>query len=183
LGVTFRGGAARAPFGVLDRHVIRLRPSSRNSKGGAVLRRWLPRIPPVHRLLAASLASLKERDMLDIRSKMIVAISVTTFGVLPANVALSKANDVRLAGSDQTKTLDCAGGWARIAGANNKVTLNGNCAGLTIYGSRNTVTVALQAGAHVRFVGSNNAVTWKTQDAKEPTVLHLGVGNTMTPEH
>jgi hypothetical protein len=40
-----------------------------------------------------------------------------------------------LAGSDQTKTVDCAGGWARIAGANNNVTLTGNCEGLTIYGS------------------------------------------------
>jgi hypothetical protein len=131
-----------------------------------------------------NLESLKERDMLDIRSKMIVAIAVTTFGVLPANVALSKANnDVNLAGSDQTKTLDCAGGWARIAGANNNVTLNGNCAGLTIYGSRNTVTIAFQAGARVRFVGSKNAVTWTTPDAKEPRVLHLGAGNTMTPGH
>jgi hypothetical protein len=119
--------------------------------------------------------------MLNIRSKIIVAIAVTTFGVLPNRVALSKANDVQLAGSDQTKTLDCAGGWARISGANNNVTLNGNCAGLTIYGSRNTVTVALQAGARVRFVGSKNAVTWTTPDAKEPRVLHLGIGNTMTP--
>jgi hypothetical protein len=54
--------------------------------------------------------------MLNIRNKMIVAIAVSAFGVIPANVALSKANDVHLAGSDQTKTLDCAGGWARIAG-------------------------------------------------------------------
>jgi hypothetical protein len=121
--------------------------------------------------------------MFDFRSKMIVAIAVTAFGVLPSNVALSKATDVLLAGSDQTKTLDCAGGWARIAGANNNVTLNGNCAGLTIYGSRNTVTVAFQAGARVRFVGSKNAVTWTTPDAKEPRVFHLGAGNMMTPGH
>ncbi len=48
--------------------------------------------------------------MLNIRNKMIVAIAVTAFGVLFANVARSKTNDVRIAGSDQTKTLDCAGG-------------------------------------------------------------------------
>jgi hypothetical protein len=53
-------------------------------------RRGIP--PRVRRLLAA-------------QSKMIVAIAVTTLGVLPANVALSKATDVLLAGSDQTKTL------------------------------------------------------------------------------
>ena len=121
--------------------------------------------------------------MLDIRDKIIVAITVTFFGVTAANVALSKANGVRLAGSDQTKTLDCAGGWAQIAGANNTLTLTGNCAGLTIYGSRNTVTVAFQEGAHVRFVGSKNAVIWTTPDAKEPGILHLGVGNTMTRGH
>jgi hypothetical protein len=100
-----------------------------------------------------------------------------------ANVALSKANDVHLAGSDQTKTLDCAGGWARIAGANNNVTLTGDCAGLTIYGSRNTVQGAFQTEARVRFVGSNNAVTWTTPDGKEPKALHLDASNTMTPGH
>ncbi len=121
--------------------------------------------------------------MLNIRNKMILAIAVTAFGVILANVARSKANDVRLAGSDQPKTLDCAGGWARIAGSNNNVTFTGNCVGLTIYGSRNTVTAAFQAGARVRFVGSKNEVIWTTPDAKEPKVLHLGVGNTMKPGH
>jgi hypothetical protein len=126
---------------------------------------------------------MRESDMLNIRNKMIVAIAVTSFGVILANVAQSKTNGVRLAGSDETKTLDCAGGWARIAGAHNNITLTGNCTGLTVYGSRNTVTAAFQKGAHVRFVGSENAVTWTTPDAKEPTILHLGVGNTMTQGH
>jgi hypothetical protein len=121
--------------------------------------------------------------MLNIRNTMIVAIAASAFGVLPANVALSKANGVHIAGSDQTKTLDCAGGWARIAGAHNNVTLTGNCSGLTIYGSRNNVTAAFEAGAQVRLVGSENAVTWTTPDAKEPSVHILGVGNTMTPGH
>jgi hypothetical protein len=121
--------------------------------------------------------------MLNIRNKMIAAVAVTAFGVTLANVALSKASDVRLAGSDQTKTLDCGGGWARISGANNNVTLTGNCAGLTIAGSRNSVTAAFQAGAQVRFLGSRNAVIWTTPDAKKPRILRLGVGNTMTPGH
>jgi hypothetical protein len=119
--------------------------------------------------------------MLNIRNKTIMATTVTAFGVILASGALSKANAAMLAGSDQTKTVDCAGGWARIAGANNNVTLTGNCAGLTIYGSRNNVTAAFQAGARVRFVGSENAVTWTTPDAKEPKVHHLGVNNTMKP--
>jgi hypothetical protein len=121
--------------------------------------------------------------MINIRNKMIVAIALTAFSVMPANVALSKGNDVRLAGSNQTKTLDCAGGWARISGANNNVTLTGNCAGLTLRGSGNAVTVAFQAGARVRFVGSRNGVIWKTPDAKEPRVFHLGGRNTMTEGH
>ncbi len=121
--------------------------------------------------------------MLNIRNRVILAIAVTAFGAILPNMALSKANDVRLAGSDQTKTLDCAGGWAQIAGSNNNVTFTGNCAGLTIYGSRNAVTVAFQAGARVRFFGSKNAVTWTTPDAKKPRVLHLGAGNTMTQGH
>jgi len=117
--------------------------------------------------------------MLNIRNKMLVSIAVMAFSAIHSNVALSKT--VGLAGSDQTKTLDCAGGWARIAGANNHVTLTGNCARLTIYGSRNTVTAAFQAGGRVRFAGSNNEVTWTTPDAREPKALHLGASNKMTP--
>jgi|SRR5262249_59929337 hypothetical protein len=118
--------------------------------------------------------------MLKIWNKMIVSMAVVALSIIP-NVVLAKT--VGLAGSDQTKTLDCAGGWARIAGANNNVTLTGNCAGLTIYGSRNTVTAAFEAGARVRFAGSHNEVTWTTPDAKEPRALHLGASNKMTPGH
>jgi hypothetical protein len=106
----------------------------------------------------------RESHMLNIRNKTIVATTVTAFGVILASGALSKADAATLAGSDQTKTLDCAGGWARIAGAHNNVTLTGNCAGLRIYGSRNNVMAAFQEGATVRFVGSENAVTWTTPD-------------------
>jgi hypothetical protein len=116
--------------------------------------------------------------MLKIWNKMIASIAVVAISVIP-NVALAKT--VGLAGSEQTKTLDCAGGWARIAGAHNDVTLTGDCAGLTIYGSGNTVTAAFQEGAQVRFAGSNNAVTWTTPDAKEPSALHLGASNKMIP--
>jgi hypothetical protein len=121
--------------------------------------------------------------MLKSPNKMIAARAATAFWLILANGALSKANGANLSGSDQTKTLDCGGGWASIAGANNNVTLTGNCAGLTIYGSRNSVTAAFAAGAHIRFVGSRNAVTWTTPDANEPRTLHLGFGNAMRPGH
>lgn len=47
-----------------------------------------------------------------------------------------KNDPARLAGSDQTTTLDCAGSSARITGSNNKVTMTGSCTRLTILGSR-----------------------------------------------
>ncbi len=102
----------------------------------------------------------------------------TALCVISANAASAKSNGARLAGSDQTKTLNCAEGPARIAGSNNKVTLSGACTRLTILGSRNTVTVAFGSGGSVWFGGSKNEVIWTTPDGKEPKAHHLGYGNT-----
>ena len=112
--------------------------------------------------------------MNSIRQKMIVVAAVAVVGVMLPSVASSKA---RLAGSDRTTTLDCAGGSARIAGSNNNVTLTGGCSRLTILGSQNTVTAAFAVGASIWFAGSRNAVIWTTPDGKQPTVHHLGVRN------
>ncbi len=103
--------------------------------------------------------------------------AITMIGMTAPGVAL--AAPASLAGSDQTKTLDCAGGPARIAGAYNKVTLSGDCTHLTILGSRNTVTADFASGASIWFGGSKNEVTWTTADGKEPHVRHFGVGNTL----
>ncbi len=109
-------------------------------------------------------------------NKTISAVVAGALGVMLPSVAFSKA---RLAGSDQTKTLDCAGGSARIAGSNNKVTLTGGCTGLTILGSRNIVTAAFGHDASIWFTGSKNEVTWTTPDGKEPKAHHLGLDNTL----
>jgi hypothetical protein len=97
--------------------------------------------------------------------------------------ALAQTPSARLLGSNQTTTLDCAGGGAQIAGSNNKLTLTGGCTMLRVLGSYNTVTAALATNAHILFAGSNNAVTWTSSDGKEPTVQYLGSNNTLTPAH
>ena len=108
--------------------------------------------------------------------RALIVGAVTMTGMTVPNVAFSRA---WLAGSDETRTLNCAGGPARIAGANNKVTLSGGCTHLTVLGSRNTITAEFAAGASIWFAGSKNEVAWTTADGKEPHVRHYGVGNTM----
>src|SRR5690348_16728108 len=111
-----------------------------------------------------------------LRFRILTVAAVTILGMIFPSLAFSRA---RLDGSDQTKTLDCADGPARIAGANNKVTLTGGCTRLTVLGSGNTITADLAAGASIWFAGSRNELTWTTADGKKPHVRHLGVHNTM----
>ena len=77
------------------------------------------------------------------------------------------------AGSNQTTTLDCAGGGAHIFGSNNTLTLTGACTWLDMVGSNNPIIIALANGANIEFAGSNNAITWTSPDGKEPVVRHL----------
>ncbi len=109
-------------------------------------------------------------------NKTILAVAAAALGLMLPNVAFSKA---QLAGSNETRTLDCAGGSARIAGSNNQVTLTGGCTRLTILGSRNIVTAAFGRGASIWFAGSKNEVTWTTPDGKQPKAHHLGLDNTL----
>lgn len=114
--------------------------------------------------------------MLNLRfGRTLIVGAVTMIGMTVPNVALCAS----LVGSDQTRTLDCAGGPARIAGADNKVTLSGGCTHLTVLGSRNTITADFAAGASIWFAGSRNEVAWTTADGKEPHARHHGSGNTL----
>jgi hypothetical protein len=108
--------------------------------------------------------------------RILTVAAVTMLGMTLSSGALSRA---RLYGSNETRTLDCAGGPARIAGANNKVTLTNGCTHLTVLGSGNMVTAELAASASIWFAGSRNEVTWTTADGKEPHVRHLGQRNTL----
>jgi len=108
--------------------------------------------------------------------RTLIVSAITMIGMILPNPAFSRAS---LAGSDETRTLDCAGGAARIAGANNKVTLKGDCTHLTVLGSGNTITAEFAAGASIWFAGSRNEVAWTTANGKEPHVHHFGSGNTL----
>ena len=113
----------------------------------------------------------------------IFGVAAGLLGGAMLNCALAQTPAVLFAGSNQTTTLDCAGGGAQIAGSNNKLTLTGGCTMLGVLGSNNTVTVALATNARIQFVGSNNIVTWTSPDGKEPMAQHLGSDNTLTPAH
>lgn len=91
----------------------------------------------------------------------------------------ARGEGARFAGSNQTATLDCAGGRAQIAGSNDKLTLRGGCTKLEMFGSGNTVTIAFGKNGSSELVGSNNAITSTTPDGKEPAV-QLGSGNPLT---
>lgn len=108
--------------------------------------------------------------------RILTVTAVTMLGMILPDVAFSRA---RLDGSDQTKTLDCGGGPARIAGAHNKVTLSGGCTRLTILGSQNTIKAEFAPGATIWFAGSGNEVTWTSANGTRPHVRHLGLRNTL----
>ncbi len=115
--------------------------------------------------------------MVSVSKKGIWALTIVAVGMLHPSVALA----VELAGSRNTRTLDCAGGPARIVGSENKVTLTGGCTSLSIHGSMNSVTAAFSAGAIISFDGSRNEVTWTTGDGKKPTVLVPDFANKLKP--
>jgi hypothetical protein len=106
--------------------------------------------------------------------RTLIVGAVSMIGMTLPNVAFSRAT---LAVSGETKTLDCAGGPARITGANNKVTLRGDCTHLTVLGSGNTITAEFAAGASITFAGSRNQVAWTTADGKEPHVRRFGLSS------
>ena len=103
--------------------------------------------------------------------RTLIVGALTMIGMTLPNVAFSRA---KLAVSGETRTLDCAGGPARITGANNKVTLSGGCTHLTVLGSGNNITAEFAAGASITFAGSRNEVAWT---GKEPHVRGFGLSS------
>jgi len=97
------------------------------------------------------------------------------------NLRAALGDELQLLFRSSSAALDSSRSGSRVC--RQMRALTGNCAGLTIYGSRNNVTAAFQADARVRFVGAKNEVIWTTPDGKEPRVLHLGAGNTIKPGH
>ncbi|TNF25873.1 MAG: DUF3060 domain-containing protein [Deltaproteobacteria bacterium] len=98
----------------------------------------------------------------------------------------------------QTVSHDCSDGESVVVnGAQNTVTLTGNCGGVTVNGAYNKVSIAhvpdltvngqsntvdVDAVAKVSMSGANNTVTWKKaidETKKAPAVTKSGMGNTV----
>jgi hypothetical protein len=98
-----------------------------------------------------------------------------------ASIAQPSTNRAGFVSSGQTATLNCAGGAAEIMGSNNVLTITGKCSKLDLAGSNNKITIEFASGATISFVGSSNAITWSSADAKPPKVSYVGSDNTLTP--
>jgi hypothetical protein len=76
--------------------------------------------------------------------------------------------------SGLTRTVDCGGQGVVISGSANKLTFTGNCASVTVSGSRNEVSIADVGEIAVN--GSFNTITWSDGD---PKISNNGQGNSI----
>ncbi|WP_297300056.1 DUF3060 domain-containing protein [uncultured Methylovirgula sp.] len=95
--------------------------------------------------------------------------------------AQASGSEAAFISSGQTATLDCAGGKAAIIGNGNKLTITGYCTDLALVGSNNTIKIEFAAAAKISFAGSNNAITWTSEDGKPPSISYVGTANIMIP--
>jgi hypothetical protein len=77
--------------------------------------------------------------------------------------------------SAQTKTIDCAGRVVSINASSNRLTFTGNCASLSINGSKNEIS--LESVGVISVNGSFNHVTWSSGN---PKTSNNGQSNTIT---
>jgi hypothetical protein len=74
--------------------------------------------------------------------------------------------------SGRTESVECAGRDVAINGSANKLTFTGECATVSITGSRNEI--GLERAAAIEVTGSLNTVTWSTGT---PKTSNTGTGN------
>lgn len=79
---------------------------------------------------------------------------------------------ITIAGAEQSKTLDCTGNDVSVSGVRNTVVLTGQCAGLTVSGIGNVITV--DSTPTIAASGINNRVTYRSGD---PEVRTSGIDN------
>lgn len=75
-------------------------------------------------------------------------------------------------GAEQSKTLVCAGNDVSVSGVRNTVVLTGPCAGLTVSGIGNVITV--DSTPTITTSGIDNRITYRSGD---PEVSTSGLGN------
>lgn len=79
---------------------------------------------------------------------------------------------ITIAGAGENKTLACAGRYVSVSGVSNTVELTGQCAGLTVSGIGNVITV--DATPKVTASGLNNRVTYRSGN---PVISTSGFDN------
>jgi hypothetical protein len=77
-----------------------------------------------------------------------------------------------IVGAEENKTLACAGRYVSVSGVRNTVALTGRCAGLTVSGIGNVITV--DAPPTIAASGINDRVTYRSGD---PEVSTSGIDN------
>lgn len=107
----------------------------------------------------------------------------TLIGSILALSTIPALADNSFEGEGKTVSLDCEGGAARVEGANNMVTVTGQCARLDVEGMANTVTVDLASRGTIAVEGTDNMVIWTTPDDSEPTVHSEGYANEVARAH
>jgi Protein of unknown function (DUF3060) len=86
-------------------------------------------------------------------------------------------NTINYGSFGTTADIDCADGKSlNVGGANNTLTVKGNCANVNIGGSDNKITFD-KIDKEIGLVGVNNTVTYKEGD---PKVTNTGSGNTIS---
>lgn len=85
----------------------------------------------------------------------------------PAAPEPGSAATITITGAGENKTLDCAGNFISVSGVDNIVALTGHCAGLTVSGIGNVITV--DAAPTITASGLGNRVTYRSGDPKVNT--------------
>lgn len=90
----------------------------------------------------------------------------------PAIAVPDRDVTITILGAGENKTLACAGRYVSVSGVNNTVVLTGQCAGLTVSGIGNVITV--DSTPKVAASGLNNRVTYRFG---KPEVITSGSDN------
>ncbi|MGE6764053.1 DUF3060 domain-containing protein [Corallococcus interemptor] len=106
-------------------------------------------------------------------------MAACAFGPMTAAAQEDSAN-IDITGTGETATHACTpGSTVEITGADNTVTLTGECKSITVNGSDNKVTA--EATGAISVTGNSNSVTWKRGLGKsKPKISRTGTDNKVT---
>ena len=109
--------------------------------------------------------------------KMTLAIAFAIL-VFLSPVQAGNTEQTVISGSDGTHNhVNCDGRVAKVTGTNNVIQYEGICAGLSVFGSGNTISISLKPESSIRIEGSDNTIEWVS--AKAPRVTTTGLDNTV----